>query len=803
MRIFRIILLALSSLIVLAALAAVFYGRHLSRRALPDYTKNISIASLNADVEVIRDSYGVPHVYASTERDLYMAVGYLSAQDRMWQMDLLRRVTQGRLSEIFGQDLVDVDLTMRSLQIQEKSASIYAESPPELKEALDAYAEGVNKYLADQGKKLPLEFGVLGYQPEEWDPTHCINLIGYMSWDLSMSWSTELVLYKIGKVVDSLKLAELYPDLELQKPVIYPEFTKVLDSVVVSSSEPYLAQREKLSQLGLQVFQGSNNWAVNASRSTEGKPILANDMHLGLFAPGIWSQMHQVVDGKVNVTGVILPGQPFIIAGHNENIAWGMTNVMLDDIDFYQERTDSAHPGQYWFNGQWRDLVKKTEVIKIKGGEQVTREIEFTHRGPVVSGMKKIEGAVVSMRWVGMEKSNEVASVYQLNHAASWVDFLKACDGFVAVAQNIVYADVQGNIGLHCTGGVPIRPGNRAFVSPGDSSIYDWTGIVPISELPFTYNPASGTVSSANNRTVGSEYPYDISHWFDVPNRIRRIRELLDSKPKHGIEDFIRIQSDQQSVLAKELNAHFVHEIKWEEGMDPLAREAFEALRLWDHELGSNSAAALIFETTYHELLTGMFKDEMGESLFKEFIKQDLLASYALEKILAGGNSLWCDDVGTEATENFGDMVRAAFDRAVKRLSADYGSEIADWEWGKAHQLSLKHPMGSVKALSFAFGLNRGPYPVGGSFHTVSPYSYDMNAPFTANHGASHRHIYVVGDWDKSMTIIATGVSGMSSSRHYCDQTEMYIANQYHPDPFSRQAVEAAAKYRMVFSRGS
>lgn len=801
MKILKRIFLGLLILIVVAASAAFFLGRNIARRALPDYNKDILMTALDGEVTVIRDQYAMPHIYATTQRDLYMAVGYISAQDRMWQMDLLRRATQGRLSEIFGADLVDVDHRMRSLRISEKSERIFAGLDTEVRTCMEAYADGVNRYLSDQGKALPPEFGILQYKPEAWEPVHSLNLIGYMSWDLSMAWSTEIVLYKISQLVDSIRFAEMIPDLGIQSPPIFPNFH--LDSLYLAAAESLPAHMKKLSELGLQVFNASNNWAVAPSRTGNGKALFSNDMHLGLFAPGLWYQMHQVVGDELNVTGLLLPGQPLIIAGHNQDIAWGMTNVMLDDIDFYLETTSEDHPGQYLFEGEWRDFTKVTETIMIKGGEEVQRDILYTHRGPVITEFKQTGEDVISMHWIGNDESNELQTVYELNRASNWPEFEQACSHFVSIAQNINYADTRGNIGLHTAGGVPMRPGVRAFISPGDTGLYDWQGFVPFDSLPHTYNPASGQVSSANNRTAGTDYPYEISHWYDLPYRIKRIREMLDSKETLSIQDFILMQGDQESVLARQLNPAFVKALQSADSITATERQALEMLASWDNTFRKDEAAPLVFEALYRHLLDEIFLDELGPDMMKEFLRQDLLASYVIDRILSGQTSAWCDDISTQdKTEDFDDMVRRAFPKAVDWLVQHTGKNAEEWNWGSLHTLTLAHPLGAVKAIDVIFKMNRGPYPVGGSYHTVSPFSFSMNEPFAANHGASHRHIYIPGDWDKSLSVIPTGISGIPASPHYCDQTRLYLDMQYHADPFSREAVEAAGKYRMSFRLG-
>ncbi|MBW2092992.1 MAG: penicillin acylase family protein, partial [Deltaproteobacteria bacterium] len=529
-------------------IAAAIYVRFIATRGLPDYNDSVVIEGITDKVTIYRDQYAVPHIYAKNEQDLYTAVGYCMAQDRLWQMDLLRRATTGRLSEIFGEDLVETDLLVRSLQIPNKSRMIMKKTDEKILRALEAFSKGVNFYIETHQKKLPPEFIILGYKPEKWEPEHSFNLIGYIAWDLTTGWANEVTLYKILQKFGIERCRDLIPDVLMERSAVYPDFQGNLSGLELNRD--LIGHARILEELGLTIFSGSNNWAVSGKKSATGMPILANDMHLGLFAPGIWYQMHLIVDGKLNVTGVVLPGQPNIVCGHNEYIAWGMTNVMLDGMDFFLEKINPQNPNEYEFKGRWRPMEVRKETIKIKGGKTVEKELRFTHRGPIISGFKNVEGKAISMRWIGNEYSHEMRTVYLLNRARDWVDLTDAVKTFISISQNIIYADTEGNVGLYCCAGVPIRKaGDGISIMPGWTDEYDWTGLVPFEKLPHSYNPANGFVSSANNKTVNNDYPYYISQWFDLPFRIDRIREMLNEKDKLTIQDFRRMQADFKSKL--------------------------------------------------------------------------------------------------------------------------------------------------------------------------------------------------------------------------------------------------------------
>ncbi len=792
MKILKRILIGLLILTGVLAIAAFLFLNHIKNAAIPDYSKDIKLSGITDKVTVWRDSLGIPHIYAENEPDLYRAVGFAMAQDRLWQMDLLRRVTQGRLSEILGKDLVKTDLLMRSLRIQDKSEQVFKTSSPEIIMALQAFADGVNQYISQY--PLPTEFKILNYQPEPWQPIHSINLIGYMSWDLTSGWNTEFLINQLNEKISDAQITDLIPKSENHKTAIFRDF----HSPQMDVNQTLLAANYKLEEIGAEVFHGSNNWAVSGTKSKTGKPLLANDMHLGLMSPGIWYQMHQHVQGKLNVTGLVIPGQPFIIAGHNDSIAWGMTNVMVDDLDFYAE-TLNKDSTKYLVDGQWRDLEIKTEIIKTKEGDVIEKTLRFTHRGPIVNELKTGSEIALSIHWLGNEMSNEVRSVYLLDRAKNWSDFRNAVKTFKAVSQNIVYADATGNIGLQCSAGVPIRAGNGIQIYRGDSSKYDWTGLVPFEELPYEFNPQRGYVSSANNKTVPDDYPYYISHWFATTDRIDRIREMIEAKELLGVEDFKLMQSDVKSKKAELFTPVFIQSIKTTSSLTNIEKEALKNLENWNFELTRESSSAAIFEVLFRKVCENLIKDDLSPELFKELKGQRILLENLMLNILPTKSSLWIDDKSTPEKECYEDIVIRSFRETVADLTINNNEKLELQNWGSIHTFTIGHPLGVVSALEKIFNLNRGPFEMPGSYHTVCPYSYSFNNLYNVNHGASHRHIFDLDNWDSSETVIPTGISGIPASDFYLNQTEMYIHNQYHADPFSKAEVEKVAKYKMIF----
>ena len=782
------------------AIAGFIIIHRIAVRGLPDYTGEVRISGLSDKVIVYRDAHAVPHLYAKNERDLYMAVGYCMAQDRLWQMDLLRRVTNGRLSEIFGADLVDTDLLMRALRIPEKAKQVINSTERPMLDLLQAYCDGVNRYIETHKDALPPEFAILGYSPEPWKMEHSVSLVCYMAWDLTMPWGSEMALIKIGMKVDRSRYEDLVPHIREYKSTVYPDFAQLVEEGDFRNS--LMAKTDVLDSLGLRVFRGSNNWAVSGMKSADGMPILANDMHLGLFAPGIWYQMHQSVEGQLDVTGVVLPGQPAVVCGHNSDIAWGMTNVMIDDMDFYVEKINPANPEEYEYRGAWRKMEVRKEKIRVSDGETVEKELKFTVHGPVISEFRKLKGQVVTMHWIGNEKSNELRTVFLLNRAKNWNDFRDAIRTFRSISQNIVYADVKGNIGLYCAAGIPVRKkGNGLGLAPGWTGEYDWQGFVPFERQPHVFNPPSGYVVSANNKTVGEGYPYFIGHWFEMPWRYDRIKEMLTAKDKLSIEDFMSMQSDHRSKLALSMRDDIVNEMKGDTSLSPLEKKALDIFSAWDCNVRGESGAAALFEKFYITFISNCFRDKMGTELFGHFVEGRVVPGFAVDSIWKNRKSLWFDDISTkERKEGFTDMVRKSYRESVAWLTEELGGDPGSWKWREIHRFTLSHPLGSVKLLNFLFGLNRGPFEMGGSFHTVCPYSYNFGKPFAVTDGASERHIFSTSDWDKSLTVIPTGTSGIPASDFYCDQTDDYIKGKYHPEYSSRKLVEKSAMFTMTLT---
>ncbi|HPV27158.1 MAG TPA: penicillin acylase family protein [Bacteroidales bacterium] len=795
MKILKITLVTIAVLLAVVLLAGVIAVPALRKSGLPELNGEKSLSALTAEVKVIRDERGVPHIYASNEHDLYFMTGYITAQERLWQMDMVRHATQGRLSELFKRDMFETDIFLRALGMQEKSRMVLEKEDPEILATLQAYADGVNAWITGCGKKLPPEFRVLGYEPEPWTMVDITNIIGFIGWDLASSnLSNEISNYKLGMKLGAEKAAELIADWNLVDEVVFPDFR--LDDKLTDKALKAVSSMEKLEELGIVTLSGSNNWAVSGSRSETGKPILSNDMHLGFNVPGFWLQVHQVIPGKLNVTGVLFPGEPFIIAGHNDRIAWGMTNLGVDDIDLFVETVDSTG-NNYLYNGEWLPFRDVEHTLKMTDDSSQTRVLRYTHHGPVISGMQNIDDVVLSMCWSGYDYSDEIKAVYLLNRAGNWDEFRTALSHFKSISQNFAYADVDGNIGLNTGGGVPVRKGTGLLPRRGDTDEYEWKGYVPFELLPSSFNPEEGFISSANQRTVDSSYPFFISGEFSMPYRIMRIREMAGEKQVLGIEDFKRMITDNHSSYAKMLTPVILKGAETLNDPGETEKKAIEELRGWNYAMDASLVAPTLFEFIRMEMAYQLLGDELDELYGAALGRQH---DFYLYRLMKEGPDGWVDNVNTPEEESLETIIARSISAALDTLTARYGGYGEQWQWGRIHTITLEHPMGGVKILDRVLKLNSDTYGVGGSYHTVEPYAFRDN--FKAHHGASERHIFNTADWDESLTVIPTGTSGIPGSPFYLSQTETYINNGFYSEPFSDAAVEAAKKYEMIFRPG-
>lgn len=781
-------------------IALFFFFRYLITKSFPDYEGEISLSNLNGTVEIFRDEFAVPHIFAEDEHDLMFAVGYVHAQERLWQMDIMRRAGDGRLSEVLGAATVDFDRLFRTLDIPASAKNIEAELKPEIRSALQAYADGVNAFIKSHKGKYPIEFDMIGYEPEPWQVYHTILLSRLMAWELNLAWWVDLTLGRIVEKVGLEKASEIFPQYPFSSPTIIPKSTEKGKSLTsetliysgISSVEGFM----KVAQSYRQFFNidasgvGSNSWVINSSRSLSGKPIIANDPHLGLPAPTEWFEMHLHAPGW-NVAGVSLPGSPFIIIGHNMEIAWALTNAMIDESDFYIEKIDSTKldsvkqdkiPLYYIHDKKSLPIESREEQIFIGKVDSITITIRRTHHGPIISDVhpsneKAAEGKLISMRWVGSEISQEDYAFYLINKAKNIQEFDRGVREFAVPGQNFVYADVDGNIAYRTVAKIPIRGEYDPMLPiPGWSSEFDWKGWIPFGQLPKSWNPKEGFIATANNK-IEENLPYYISNLYLPPSRVERIRELLNSQKSFSAKDFQRMQTDYVSPHARLVSGTLLKIYEPLQSKAKNVEKALEYLKNWDYKHSSTDIASTIFNVFFVKLLHNTFKDEMGGDLFNDYVFFSAVPINVMHKLLQSESSFWFDDMNTEKVETKDDIIKNSFEDALDQLQKELGPEMKNWQWGNLHTVTFEHPIGTQKFLNKIF--NIGPFKIGGASTTINNGEFNFNNPYKNIVGPSTRVIVDLAKPLEYFSVITTGQSGQPLHKHYDDQTTLWLNGVY------------------------
>lgn len=777
--------------ILLVLIMVIFLGAYgYLRSTLPDYEGQMSVPGLTNSVKVIRDSFGMPHIYARSDEDAFFALGYCMAQDRLFQMDMVRRAARGKLSEILGQDLVPVDKFFRTITAGRSIESIAGAYNNQTLEASKAYAKGVNYFIEHHRGPLPIEFTILGYKPEPWRFSDGAAVHYYMAWDLNSAFSIEMLHAAVIEKVGEKMARDLFPDYPTGYPTIVSGKQASLEFI-----KTLTAAREVL---GTEGGGASNNWVVSGKKSVNGMPILANDPHLGHGAPGIWYEAHLVTPG-MNVSGSLLPGMPFIVIGANEYVAWGVTNVMADDADFYIEKLNPANPDQYEFMGRWQDMTLKEEVIKVKGSRNVKFSVKLTRHGPIIDGINKFDepqGTALAMRWTAYEMLDTIP-FYFLNTARSIEDIEQALEYFKCPGQNFVYADSQGNIGFWAAVGIPIREGfSGALPVPGWDGRHEWRGYAATAEQPHLKNPPRGWIATANNKHIDDSYPYPISNYYAMPDRFVRIQQLITAKEKYAVTDFEKMQADVYMILAEEWVPVILSALA-DKNLAANEAAANAALKDWDFVAGAEDVAPLVFHATMNAMVKNTLKKRLGDELYGLYLKNNYVVLNAMRNLIAGGRSPWFDDPDTPEVEDLNGVILKSFKEAGAYLDKKLGATVKDWQWGKLHTLTIYHPFGKSSALMGYF-MNIGPVPMGGSIATVNPQPYRLSNPWEVYHGASLRYIIDMADMKNSRRILPAGISGNFMSPHYDDQAELWRNGRYRPFVLDKASVTQDARYTLT-----
>lgn len=748
------------------------------------------VPGLRGPVKVLWGPSQVPHVFAQNERDLLMAQGYLHARERLWQMDFNRRFFSGRLAEVFGErslarqgisihfrdkTIADLDYFVRLIGIRRSARASLAILPEAFRDRLEAYSEGVNRYMEAQLKSLPLEFRLLRYQPEPWRPEDILTLGKGFAQQLSTSLPTRLAMSAISARLrgQEAKLKALFP--------FYPE-----GEPTVARHDPdpgFRAARELLRFLNGTfqaagwggMGQGSNNWVAAPFRSATGAAILCNDPHLRITLPPVWYLMRLKAesdgDGAEGFEswGASVPGLPYIQLGHNRRIAWGVTAALCDDADLYREKIHPLEPDLYLAGAVWKKMARETETIEVRGGKKIEKTIRFTQHGPLLGDFGGLAGGgeALALRWTAHEASAEIRAVYGINRARDWNQFIESLSHQVAPTLNYVYADVEGNIGYALAGRIPVRsPSSPLLPVPGWTEEFEWRGFIPFNDLPRLYNPPEGFIATANNRIVDRSFPYHLPDLFEPPYRIRRIRELLSAGEKFSLEEMGRVQNDAVSLHALDTIAAIRRDLEEIARDRPSLRQAAERLAAWDGGCSIENGAAALFHVFYHRLMVDLLEPELGPDLVLAYTEIFNHCLAPLHQILEDPASPWFDRAPRKA------LVERSLTAALSELTDRLRSPMDDWRWGRLHSVTLRHPFGRGRLLGPL--LSRGPFPSPGDGATVNSGFFNHSHPYEHVVGASLRIVLDLGRWDRSTFIVAGGQSGDPLSPHYDDQAERW-----------------------------
>jgi len=794
------------ALLGLLALAAVALGGGWMylRSATPDPDAGATIAGLEDPVDVLRDSLGVPHVWAKSEKDLFRAMGYVHAQDRLWQMELFRRVADGRMAEVLGADLVSTDRFLRTVGMGRAAAENERILDEESRELLEAYADGVNAWIAGHRGALPPEFVVLRFRPEPWTVRNSLAISKIMAWDLA-DWELGLVLQAAVDAVGPELARELYPaypewgvrivgaDARWKGKEDAPRMARSAPAgdtarvlrPVAGLVLPEMPPHAKTLLEGVSIARASNSWVIGGSRTRSGKPILANDMHLALRAPSLW-YLAGIHGGGIDAAGMTLPGVPVVVAGHTPRVAWGFTNAMVDDVDFFVEQVHPSDSALYRTPQGWERFQVREETIQVKGAAPVVQRVRVTRHGPVLSDVEERAGErVLAMRWTAHDPSPEFRALIGMNRARSADEFLGVLHEFRNPHQNVVFADADGAFGYWMGGRVPVRrTGDGILPAPGWTGEHDWIRYLEWEEHPHVLNPAEGFVVTANNRQTGADYPHHIGSEWAEPYRAQRIRELVERGTGLTAAD---VAEQQMDVVDAHAQRYLPHAVRAAEAAGDTA--AARELRAWNGEAREDSRAAALFYL-WHDAL----RRRVGEDEFRG--KPVYFPRRVLNAILDAGGSPWVDDVTTPQVETLDEVSAEAMRDAVREV----GTKV----WGDLHVTRFDHPLGVVRALDRALGLNIGPFPNRGSAYTVNVAGYGgRRLPYVNGHGPSQRHVVDLGDMDGAGGfVIPTGQSGIPFSRHYRDQTQLWREGRLWPIPLDRSKAEARAVSRMRLEPG-
>lgn len=805
----------LVALLVIAVVVAVF-GFFLVRRSFPQGQGELEVQGLDETVEIIRDVDGVPHVYATTDHDLFFAQGYVHAQDRFWQMDFWRHIGAGRLSEMFGDSQVETDMFLRSLDFTGLAEQELESMAPELIDILDAYADGVNAYLAGRSpSQVSFEYAILplqnsGYEIEPWTPVNTLTWAKVMSWDLSWNLLQEIDRATLSTDLPLERLEQLYPDYPQGNPVIVPSdqastANGAIDSVPRGALTALAGAREQARAVwdltgGGFAGIGSNNWVIGGSRTESGLPILANDPHLAIQMPSIWymNGLHCVdttPDCPYQLVGFSFAGTPGVILGHNDRIAWGVTNEAADTQDLFIEKVNPDDPTQYEYLGEWIEMTTRSETIVVAGGDDVTYDVMGTRHGPVISDLYLEEGQfedssldlpddyVVSLSWQTLQPASLLEAIVGLNQATNYEEFRTALSKWDIAPQNMVYADVEGNIAYQSTGEIPIRAaGDGGWPVPGWTGEYEWTGVVPFEEMPRLFNPPRDYVASANQPVIpqGNEPFFSIDS--DLGYRAARIEEMIEAAPTgYTVASAQEMQMDNRDGGAPNLIPHLLAVSSSAEGVGALQ----EVLERWAtgpeaFQAAGASPGAAAYQAVWVHLLRLVFQDELPEESWPEGGSRWFEVVAAL---LEAQGDPWWDDVATDVVEDRDTILERAMTDAHAELVELIGPDPAIWQWGQIHTATFENQtLGQSGIAPIEWLFNRtAPEELGGGADLVNAVGFHPPVGYQVDWIPSMRMVIDLSDLSGSTAINSTGQSGHAFHPHYDDMLDPWASGAQHP----------------------
>ena len=779
---------ALTPLLMAAIIGLYLWLQH----SLPPRQGSLRIPDLHAPVDIYRDERGVPHIYAGDLHDLYMAQGFVTAQDRLWAMDLNRRLASGRLAEILGARLLPLDRFFRTVGLRRAAERSLAVCSPEIKEYLEAYAAGVNAWIAQN--RLSPEFHLLGYRPEPWTPLDTLTIGKYIQFELGGNWAGQLFRTELVRTVGAEKAAELFwlpadPYLldELENLPL-PDMDELMNAAAATVHE----------------IMQSSAWVAAGSKTRSGSPLLANDPHLAVRTPSAWYQAHLVSQhAGMDVAGASIPGVFGIILGQNREIAWGITNLNPDAQDIYLEKVHPENPNAFAYGSDWLPAKRLVEAIRVKGEKDpVLHEVLITRHGPVLARGEKI---ALSLRWTALEATSGLGAFVQINRARNWAEFRAALAGYTGQALNFLFAGQDGTIAWRVAGVVPVRAkGNGQAPLVGWSGEYEWTGSVAFEALPEAVNPPEGFIALAGQDITPEGYPFPLSSCWAPPYRARQIHRMLTAGTDLTPEKMLTLQTDVYNAQVETLVQTLLNAVQeglrqgaHPEGLTPLEKRALLLLSGWDGEDDGKAAAPALWHQWYLFLQEAVFRPQMGLKLFDQFVSTGMavpVTDRLLIRVAEGGESLW---LGREGEAGLPRVALRSFRRAVALLAAKQGQAPENWRWNREHRIRFEHPL--VQHMpSLRWLLNLGPYPVGGSGMTLHHQGYNLLDPFWVQSTAPWRQVVDLGDPEGAREVCVPGQSGHPMSLHYGDQIPTWLKGEAYTRLFEHQAIWALPKFSLL-----